>query len=64
MTEEEIAIAEEALEDALVALDKAKEALDKAKQKVTEMDKEYLKYLDTTLRIDQIILEPITPDNN
>lgn len=64
VTEEEIGAAEEALAEALVALDKAKEALDKAKQKVTEMDKEYLKYLDTTLRIDQIILEPITPDNN
>lgn len=64
VTEEEIAEAEEALEKALVSLDKAKEALVKAKQKVDEMDKEYLKYLDTTLRIDQIILEPITPDNN
>ena len=69
-TEEEIAQKEEAIADAEKALEKAIKALEKAnenyaesKEEVAEMDKEHLKYLDTTLRIDQIILEPVTPNN-
>lgn len=62
--EEAIAAAEEALEDALDDLEDAFDDMMDAKQEVEEMDAEYLKYLDTTLRIDQIILEPITPENN
>lgn len=62
-TDEEIAQREEDLAKAQTTLDKAKTALDKAKDKVESRDKEYLKYFDTTLRIDQIILEPIIPNS-
>ena len=63
-TDEEIAQKEEDLATAQAALDKAKNALDKAKDKVESRDKEYLKYFDTTLRIDQIILVPYEEPKN
>lgn len=63
-TEKEIAAAEREKVKAEDKLEQAETALEKAKAKVDEMDGTYLKYLDSTLRIDQVILVPWTPDSD
>lgn len=62
--EKDIAKAEREKQKAENKLEQAKSTLEKAKAKVDEMDGEYLKYLDSTLRIDQIILVPWAPDSD